>query len=229
MLLSAVLTALVLAILPNLQSFGIQPEVARATEPYLRALTWSMLPLLLYATLRRYLQALGQVRAVMFALVSANVINAIGQLGARVRPLRLPGARRRGVRLGDLCIARVYMFLFLLAYAIWHEHRSGAGLALPWRFELRRLHGDRPPRPAVGAADRARGGRVHRRHGTGRPPQRRQLAAHQVALSAAAFTFMVPLGISSAAAVRVGQAMGRLDRRARRAPVGRHCCSAARS
>src|SRR5205085_7808879 len=35
------------------------------------------------------------------------------------------------------------------------------------------------------------------------------LAAHQIALSAAAFTFMVPLGVSAAAAVRVGHAIGR--------------------
>jgi MATE family multidrug resistance protein len=37
------------------------------------------------------------------------------------------------------------------------------------------------------------------------------LAAHQIALNSAAFTFMVPLGISSAAAGRVGQAIGRQD------------------
>jgi hypothetical protein len=37
------------------------------------------------------------------------------------------------------------------------------------------------------------------------------LAAHQIALNSAAFTFMVPLGLSSAAAVRVGQALGRGD------------------
>src|SRR5438105_9062208 len=35
------------------------------------------------------------------------------------------------------------------------------------------------------------------------------LATHQIALSTVAFTYMVPLGISSAAAVRVGQAIGR--------------------
>jgi MATE family multidrug resistance protein len=39
------------------------------------------------------------------------------------------------------------------------------------------------------------------------------LAAHQIALNLAALTFMVPLGIASAAAVRVGQAIGRLDPR----------------
>jgi MATE family multidrug resistance protein len=37
------------------------------------------------------------------------------------------------------------------------------------------------------------------------------LAANQVALNVASFFFMVPLGISSAAAVRVGQAVGRAD------------------
>jgi MATE family multidrug resistance protein len=37
------------------------------------------------------------------------------------------------------------------------------------------------------------------------------LAGHQIALNAASFTYMVPLGISSAAAVRVGHALGRQD------------------
>ena len=37
------------------------------------------------------------------------------------------------------------------------------------------------------------------------------LAAHQIALNIAGFTFMVPLGMASAGAVRVGQAIGRGD------------------
>jgi MATE family multidrug resistance protein len=37
------------------------------------------------------------------------------------------------------------------------------------------------------------------------------LSGHEIALSCASFTFMVPLGISSAAAVRVGQELGRGD------------------
>ena len=36
-------------------------------------------------------------------------------------------------------------------------------------------------------------------------------AGHQIALNTVAFTYMIPLGISSAAAVRVGQALGRRD------------------
>jgi MATE family multidrug resistance protein len=37
------------------------------------------------------------------------------------------------------------------------------------------------------------------------------LASHQIALNTVALTYMVPLGVSSAAAVRVGQAIGRRD------------------
>src|SRR5258707_317799 len=37
------------------------------------------------------------------------------------------------------------------------------------------------------------------------------LSGHEIALNCAALTFMVPLGISSAAAVRVGQQLGRKD------------------
>jgi MATE family multidrug resistance protein len=39
------------------------------------------------------------------------------------------------------------------------------------------------------------------------------LAAHEIALNVCGFTFMVPLGISSAGAVRVGQAIGKRDPR----------------
>ncbi|MEO8078346.1 MAG: MATE family efflux transporter, partial [Acidobacteriota bacterium] len=45
-----------------LGSWGLSPEVLRLTQPYLDALTWSVPPLLLYASFRRYLQAMGIVR-----------------------------------------------------------------------------------------------------------------------------------------------------------------------
>jgi len=51
------------------------------------------------------------------------------------------------------------------------------------------------------------------------------LASHQVALNTVSLTYMVPLGISSAAAVRVGQALGRRER-ARSQPRGMDCYGA---
>jgi MATE family multidrug resistance protein len=47
-----------------------------------------------------------------------------------------------------------------------------------------------------------------------------QMAAHQIAINLASFTFMVPLGVSTATAVMVGQAIGAGDEtRARRAAI----------
>lgn len=208
--LAAGLIVVLLALTQQLERLGIQPEVARATAPYLYALTWSLPPLLLFAALRRYLQALGKVRAVMAALLTANAINALacwvlifGHAGAPAL-----GAEGAG---WATCISRVYLLVFLLAYAAWHEQRSGRGLALPWRAEARRLHHlARLGLPAalqmllevgVFATATVLAGRL----------SADALAAHQVALSAAAFNFMVPLGISSAASVRVGRAIGRVD------------------
>ena len=47
-----------------------------------------------------------------------------------------------------------------------------------------------------------------------------EMGAHQVAINLAALTFMVPLGVSSAAAVLVGQAVGRTDPASARRSAG---------
>jgi MATE family multidrug resistance protein len=53
----------------------------------------------------------------------------------------------------------------------------------------------------------------------------KEMAAHQIAITLAALTFMVPLGIGSAAAVRVGHAIGAHDgRRARQAARAAYLC-----
>jgi MATE family multidrug resistance protein len=46
-----------------------------------------------------------------------------------------------------------------------------------------------------------------------------EMAAHQVAITLAAFTFMVPLGVGSATAVRVGRAIGAADMPRARAAI----------
>jgi MATE family multidrug resistance protein len=54
-----------------------------------------------------------------------------------------------------------------------------------------------------------------------------EIAAHQVAINLASLTFMVPLGVASASAVRVGHAVGRADDHgARRAAASAMVCGA---
>ena len=69
------------------------------TQPYLDVLAWSIPPLLLYASFRRYLQGMGVVRPVMIALVLANVLNACVNwllIFGRLVPRRWASVDRRG-------------------------------------------------------------------------------------------------------------------------------------
>ena len=147
----------------------------------------------------------------MFALVTANIVNVVfnwilifGHLGA-------PAMGVRGLGLGDGACARDDGG----ASARRHRRRErGGGPGLfetPLRVRvawMRRLIGLGLPAATqitlevgVFAAATALAGRL--------PPA--ALAAHQIAVNFAAFTFMVPLGVASAGAVRVGQAVGRRD------------------
>src|ERR1039458_4373971 len=54
----------------------IDREVMRQAVGFLGALNWGTLPLFLYMTFRRYLQAFNHVRPIAAAVVSANLVNA---------------------------------------------------------------------------------------------------------------------------------------------------------
>ena len=196
---------------PLLRTIGISPEVSALAVPYMIALTAGLLPLLLYFALRRSLQAMSMVRPVAFALISANLINLFGnwvliygKFG--FRPMGVVGSG------WSTAISRVYMAAVLLGYLLWYDrHHRTELLKTPVDIDItriRRLLALGLPTAlqitleiSVFALVTALIGRL------GAVP----LASHQIALNTVALTYMVPLGISSAAAVRVGQAIGRKD------------------
>jgi len=226
LLLSIPITIVILALSSGLSSWGLDPAVLRLTQPYLDVLAWSIPPLLLYAAFRRYLQGMGVVRPVMAALVFANILNAIvnwilifGRFGA-------PAMGVRGSAWATV-VARIVMAGVLLVVIVYREQsllrsrmravRSIAPRTVRVARSVPRL--DMAPMrrllalglPAasqvtlevgVFAAATALAGRL--------APA--ALAAHQIAVNLASLTFMVPLGIASAGAVRVGHAVGRRDR-----------------
>ncbi len=206
--LAVLLTGVMMLLRANLDRLGIQPEVAVAAGPYLGALLWSFLPLLLFATLRRYLQALGQVRPVMIALVSANLLNLAANWLLVFGNWGFPALGAAGSGWATTA-SRVYLFLYLLVFTLRFEQRAGRGARLPLALEPARvLRLARLGLPAALQLLLECGVfAVATVLAAGLAPI--ALAAHQVALSAASFTFMVPLGVSAAAAVRVGSALGR--------------------
>src|SRR5258705_2748363 len=154
---------------------------------------------------------MGVVRRVMVALVLPHVLNAIvnwilifGRLGA-------PAMGVRGSAWATV-VARVVMAGVLLGVILYREHGRRPGLfETSLRIELSRMRrliglgfpaaGQVTLEVGVFAAATALAGRL----------EPAALAAHQIAVNLVAFTFMVPLGIASAGAVRVGHAVGRRD------------------
>jgi MATE family multidrug resistance protein len=205
------LTAVSLVIERTLDIWRLDPRVLPLTRDYVGVVLWSALPLLLYAAFRRYLQALTMVRPVMVALVSANVINGAANYVLIHGKFGFPALGVQGAAWATVG-SRIYMAAFLLATIIIAERKAHTGLFdTPLRVEWRRLRrllvlGFPAAMQAVlevgvFAAATTLAGRF--------APA--SIAAHQIALNMAAVSYMVPFGISSAAAVRVGHAVGRQD------------------
>jgi MATE family multidrug resistance protein len=185
--------------------------------------------LLLYAAFRRFLQSTHHVAPVMFALVSANLINGFanwvliyGHFG--MPPLGVAGSA------WATCAARIYMSGVLWAAVRWFSVRSDtvetgdvgradqrpptsavetpahlAGPLLEARPSMRRLIELGLPAASTVTAEvgvfavaTALAGRL----------EPVATASHQIALNIAAVAFMIPLGLASAGAVRVGNAVG---------------------
>ncbi|HXA57261.1 MAG TPA: MATE family efflux transporter, partial [Candidatus Acidoferrum sp.] len=189
----------------------IEPDILAETVPYLRTLNWSTLPLLLYFVFRRYLQGINLAKPVMFSLISANLVNIVGNWSLIYGHLGFHAMGTVGSG-WSTCVSRVYMAGVLLVYCVYYELRNKHGLFNASRIPhlprvLRLLQLGFPAAMQIGfeigvlAVAAALIGRL------GPVP----LASHQVALNTVGFTYMVPLGIGSAAAVRVGQALGRKD------------------
>jgi len=194
-------------------------EVMRQAVGFLGALNWGTLPLFLYMTFRRYLQAFNHVRPIAAAVVSANLVNAgldwlllfghrfhVGGLSAGIPAYGVVGAAV------STALARVYLAAFVGAAVWWVDRRHGYGLrraerVLDWA-RVRKLVGLGAPVGAQIFVEIAIFATVTALIGVMGPVQ---LAGHEIALNCVSFTFMVPFAISAAASVRVGQAVGRGD------------------
>jgi len=139
LLLTPLLTAVAWIGTASLDVWGFAPEVHVLTGPYLEIVIWSTLPLLLYAAFRRYLQAMNAVGPVMFALVSANLVNAAANWVLVYGHLGAPALGVSGAAWATLA-SRVYLAGILLAAIVRHDRRQHAGLfAVAPVVELARL------------------------------------------------------------------------------------------
>ncbi len=192
-------------------------EIIGDASAYLRISLAGVLPYLVFVVLRQSLQAMHRVAPVVWTMIAANLTNAgfnwvfvYGHLGS-------PALGVSGSAIAT-AISRWLMLLLLLAGA-WRELRP---LMLPvrsgvaaWAPLAQLLRVGLPIGGQQGLEAGAFGaiGLLMGVLGT------TEMAAHQVAITLAAFTFMVPLGVGSATAVRVGRAIGAADMERARAAI----------
>ena len=212
------LMVLIAALSYGFTRFGVIPEVAVLSGGYLRILNWGTLPLLLYGGTRRYLQGVGQVRVITATYVLANLLNWFGNWVLIYGKFGMPALGVNGSAIST-CISRIVMAAALLGFAWRYERKRGHPLFRHWAGpqldRLRKLI--RIGAPAAGQIVLEVGAWNLSTFAAGylTPVA---LATHAIALNYASVSYMVPLGVSAAAAVSVGHAIGAGDpARARRA------------
>ena len=198
--------------------FHTPPEVVGEAHRYLSALIWGTAPLMLYMALRRYLQSINHVLLISASLITASLVNWLGDYAFLFGHF---GAHAMGVAGSGwgTCIVRVWMLALLLA-GTYRALRS-QGQRLSWSL----LKPDAPRLKALLRIGWPSGLEESTELATSTCLSlmcvalgTKLLAAHQVVLDLTAFIYMVPQGLSYAAMIRVGQAAGRDDlRQVRRA------------
>jgi multidrug resistance protein, MATE family len=194
--------------------FRQPPELIELATSYVVISIVGLLPFLGFVVLRQSLQALHSVRAVVAVVIVGNLLNAglnwvlvFGHLG--VEPMGVAGSA------WATAASRWAMTLLLFALG-WPALRSAL---VPWRREsfdvaslarMLRLGWTIGLQQVLEFGVFAAIGLMMGLLGTP------EIAAHEIALNLASLTFMVPLGVGAAAAVRVGHAVGEGDRAAAR-------------
>lgn len=211
---------------------GFHGAVRPLLESYFGVMMLSTPFLLAYAVCRRYLQGMHAVLPVMFALVTANMINAAANWVLIYGHLGFPALGVKGSAWATV-ISRAYMLASLLLAVWWIDRKRTqelvqSGLPLEeahglWHVDrafdasrLRRLLALGLPAASQMGAEVGVFALATALSGTLDPISS---ASHQIALNLAGVAFMIPLGLGSAGAVRVGHAVGAQDR-ARAAAAG---------
>lgn len=211
--LSVIYAALFLPVMiwsePVFLAFGQSPELSALAQDYLRIAGVGLVPALLVMVTKSYLAAMERAGVVLWATLFAVVVNAglnwvliFGNLGAPEMGLKGAALASVGAQLGSLLVLVLYTARKLPEHAmfqrLWRPDWPAFAevFRLGWPIGLTNL-----AESALFTASAFLIGLI------GELP----LAAHGIALQIASATFMVHLGLSQAATVRAGRAMGRKD------------------
>ena len=207
LLYSVVAVPVMLLAEPILLMAGQTPEVARLAEDYLWINGWSIVPALLVMVFKSYLSALERAGVVLWVTIAAVLINVVVNYALIFGNWGFPEMGIEGAAVASL-IVNIVSMLLLGAYLHWvtPEHEVFSRF---WRADWDALRAVTRLGWPMGLTSLAEVGLFAAASvmmgWLGTLP----LAAHGIALQITALTFMVHLGLSNAATVRAGRAVGR--------------------
>jgi len=194
--------------------FGQTPDVIKLAQPYFLLLCLSYIPFMLFFSVKQFFEGIGNTKIAMHITITANIINIVFNYLLIYGKFGFPEMGLNGAGVGTL-ISRVAMPILFFIYVVqtpglkryfvlaYHELFSkqkiisllkiGVPIAFQIIVEVIAF--------SLGAIMMGWLGEV-------------PLAAHQVAIGLASFTYMISLGISQANTIRVSHQMGVKDYRA---------------
>ena len=184
------------------------PEVVAHAKPFLLLLGVSIIPLMVFNTFKQFAEGLSYTRQAMNISIIGNIINVVigivlvkGMFG--IAPM---GVRGVGwATLIDRCLMALAMGIYVMRAPRFKEYlthfsfwfmdkvrsrrilKLGLPVGMQWVFEISAFGAAAIMMGTIGAVEQA---------------------AHQVAISLAAITYMMASGISAAAAIKTGNQFG---------------------
>lgn len=186
-------------------------EVAVLAESYLKILSFSIIPFMMFQTYKQFIEGLSFTKPAMIILILANVVNVFGNWVLIFGNLGMPRLELDGAGFATL-LTRISIAVAIIIYVIyskqfkqydptlkfksinWSIIKKILDLGIPGGFQMFfEVGGFAFAAVMIGWIGA------------------KELAAHQIAINLASITFMVGLGLSIAATIRVGNYLGKKD------------------
>ncbi|MFT4061067.1 MAG: MATE family efflux transporter [Edaphocola sp.] len=195
-----------------LHHLGQDEFVVGLAVPFMRLMGWSVIPMILFMALKQFADGLEYTRTAMALSLAALPVNALLNWLLIFGNFNCPALGLAGAGWATLT-TRCLMFIIMLAVIMSHKtfrryvYLGSRHWRLKWHTlkELLRIGVPSSLQISMEAGAFAVSGIII---GTISPMAQ---AAHQIALSCAAFTFMVSMGLAQAGSIRTSNAFGRGD------------------
>lgn len=188
---------------------GQDAEVSALAQSYLRIAAWAMIPALMVTVIRAFLSALGLTAMILWATIGAAVLNGVLNFAFIFGNWGAPELGIQGAAIASLA-STLLSLVVLMAYAL-RKRPEYRLMQRIWRLDSQAFSRVFRLGVPIGLTSLAESGLFSMSAvmvGWIGPVE---LAAHGIALNLASAAFMLHLGLSQAATVRAGHAMGRHD------------------